>query len=192
MTSIPPLPRLAPDADKWSAGRVLVIGGSRGMSGAPRFASRGAWAAGVGLVTLAVPEGVRAECAADRMREMTAGIPETHAGTAAYPALRRLRALAASADAVLLGPGAGRHPDTCALHRVLVRDLPGADRGRRRRALRACRRHERGAAGGRTARAHAASRRGCTPLAGRRRRRSPRIPTRPRRRWPRSATSSWC
>ncbi len=45
------LPRRAPDAHKYTAGTVTVVGGSARYSGAAELACRGAWRAGAGLVT---------------------------------------------------------------------------------------------------------------------------------------------
>lgn len=53
---IPTLPHRRSDAHKGDFGRVLVIGGSRGMVGAPALAANAALRAGAGLVTVAVPE----------------------------------------------------------------------------------------------------------------------------------------
>ncbi len=52
---MPKLPRRARDANKGSFGRVLVVGGSRGMIGAPSLAANSALRSGAGLVTVAVP-----------------------------------------------------------------------------------------------------------------------------------------
>jgi ADP-dependent NAD(P)H-hydrate dehydratase / NAD(P)H-hydrate epimerase len=54
------LPRRAAESHKGTYGRLLVVGGSRGMAGAPALACRAAHRAGAGLVTAAVPDDVRA------------------------------------------------------------------------------------------------------------------------------------
>ncbi|MBK9063145.1 MAG: NAD(P)H-hydrate dehydratase [Acidobacteria bacterium] len=53
-------PRRAAESHKGTYGRLLVVGGSRGMAGAPALACRAAHRAGAGLVTAAVPDDVRA------------------------------------------------------------------------------------------------------------------------------------
>lgn len=53
-------PRRAAESHKGSYGRLLVVGGSRGMAGAPALVCRAAHRAGAGLVTAAVPDDVRA------------------------------------------------------------------------------------------------------------------------------------
>jgi NAD(P)H-hydrate epimerase len=116
----PRLPRRPDDLHKGQAGHVLVIGGSVGMSGAPRLAGRAALRVGAGLVSLAVPEPIRAEIAADDPALMVAGLRATAAGTVAWPAAKDLLARAMGMDAVVLGPGMGRHSDTLALARRLA------------------------------------------------------------------------
>jgi NAD(P)H-hydrate epimerase len=54
------LPRRAAESHKGTYGRLLVVGGSRGMAGAPALACRAAHRAGAGLVTAAVPDDIRA------------------------------------------------------------------------------------------------------------------------------------
>ena len=52
-------PRRAAESHKGTYGRLLVLGGSRGMAGAPALACRAAHRSGAGLVTAAVPDDVR-------------------------------------------------------------------------------------------------------------------------------------
>ena len=91
----PVLPRRAADAHKGDSGRLLIVAGAIGTSGAARLAARGALGAGVGLLTVAVPEPIRAEVAHEDPAFMTAGLRSTLAGTLAYPAAREILARAA-------------------------------------------------------------------------------------------------
>ena len=52
------LPRRARASSKHDYGRLLIVGGSTGYSGAPNIASRAAVRGGAGLVHLAVPESI--------------------------------------------------------------------------------------------------------------------------------------
>src|SRR3989440_11961678 len=49
------VPRRSPRDNKYTAGHVLVVGGSRGMTGAPALAARAAFRADAGYVTIAAP-----------------------------------------------------------------------------------------------------------------------------------------
>ncbi len=84
-------PRRAAESHKGTYGRLLVLGGSRGMAGAPALVCRAAHRAGAGLVTAAVPEEVRAI--------LHALTPETTSAVG-EPDLGRFSALA-------VGPGWG-------------------------------------------------------------------------------------
>lgn len=76
-SSITRVPRVV-DSNKGMYGHVLVIGGSRGKSGAPAMTSLAALRAGAGLVTAAVPESILASVAAVALELMT--IPLAEAG----------------------------------------------------------------------------------------------------------------
>jgi hydroxyethylthiazole kinase-like uncharacterized protein yjeF len=119
----PVLPQRAVDAHKGDSGRLLLVAGAVGTSGAARLAARGALGAGVGLLTVAVPEPVRREVAAEDPAFMTAGLRSTLAGTIAYPAAREILARAAAANALAIGPGLGTHEETVACVRRIVSDV---------------------------------------------------------------------
>jgi NAD(P)H-hydrate epimerase len=105
----PPRPR---GAHKGDFGKLLVIGGSRGMSGAVRMVAMAALRSGIGLVKVACPEEIRPEVAAPIPELMTIGLSSTSDGTIAADALKTLKPYLAWADAIAIGPGLGTHPDT--------------------------------------------------------------------------------
>lgn len=92
------LPRRARHAHKGDAGRVLVVGGRPGMSGAARLAGEAAYRAGAGLVVLAThPQ--HAHCInVDRPELLSYGVVDGMA----------LRPLMAEADVIAVGPGLGQ------------------------------------------------------------------------------------
>jgi ADP-dependent NAD(P)H-hydrate dehydratase len=105
---LPSLPLRRPDGHKGDFGRALLIGGSRGMSGAIALAGRAALRGGAGLVQLAVPDSCQATVAAIEPSYLTAALPADAAGRISLPALSLLLELAEAATAVACGPGLGR------------------------------------------------------------------------------------
>ena len=98
------LPRLAPQMHKGDRGRVCVIGGADGMSGAALHAARAALAAGAGLVKLVA--------ARDTIAAAQASLPDVLTVASALggqlePAVGEALEWA---DALVLGPGLGREP----------------------------------------------------------------------------------
>src|SRR6516165_12307225 len=83
------VPRLAPrsaDANKGNFGRVLVVAGSRGMSGAAVLCASSALRGGAGLVRVALPEGILPLVAAGNPCYMTAPLPQDEHGRLAATA----------------------------------------------------------------------------------------------------------
>jgi ADP-dependent NAD(P)H-hydrate dehydratase len=121
---LPRLPRRHRETSKRDYGRVLVVGGSVGMAGAPALASQAALRSGAGLVEMVVPEVVVGIAAAFDPCVMTRGLAAGGDGTFAATALDAIRERAGLADAVAVGPGLGRSAATRALVLALWRDLP--------------------------------------------------------------------
>ncbi|MFA9429652.1 NAD(P)H-hydrate dehydratase [Egicoccus sp. AB-alg2] len=101
-------------ADKRQRGVVLVVAGAVGTSGAAALCSAGALAAGAGLVTVAVPEPVRAEVAVHHPSAMVHGLPAGDDGALSPDAVDALPDLA-TFDAVVAGPGLGHGPGAAAV-----------------------------------------------------------------------------
>ncbi len=99
------LPERPRDAYKGSCGKILVVAGSRGMTGAACLASMSALKAGAGLVTLAVPESLNEIYEMKLTEVMTAPLYEVKTGIIGGDrATKTILDLAENADAVLLGP----------------------------------------------------------------------------------------
>ena len=71
--SVPRLPRRKPNAHKGDFGRVLIVGGSRGMIGAPALAASAALRAGAGLVKMTLPSCIHLASATLRHQHFPAG-----------------------------------------------------------------------------------------------------------------------
>jgi len=103
--NLPPrIRRLKRDAHKGDRGRVLIVAGSRTMSGAARLAGWGALRGGAGLVTIATPEEVQPIVAAELACAMTLPLPSRR-GALTAAGVAAARALAEKAGAVACGPG---------------------------------------------------------------------------------------
>lgn len=102
------VPRRKPDADKNAFGRVLCVCGSAGYTGAAYFAAQGAVRMGSGVVTLATPEKAWPVLAVKLNEPVVRPMPCGMDGMLSREALPVLTALAARADAVLIGCGLGR------------------------------------------------------------------------------------
>jgi NAD(P)H-hydrate epimerase len=98
------LPRLQPTMHKGDRGRVCVVGGANGMTGAALHAARAALAAGAGLVKLVA--------AKETIAAARASLPDVLTVESALAADLEPAAAEALewADAIVLGPGLGREP----------------------------------------------------------------------------------
>src|SRR5579885_3357410 len=76
VTQLPVLPRRPPDSNKGSFGKVVVVAGSRGMSGAAVLSGSAALRGGAGLVRVAVPAGILPIVASANPCYLTAPLPE--------------------------------------------------------------------------------------------------------------------
>ena len=122
-----PLPQLAPrrvDSHKGDFGRVLIVGGSRGMAGAPALAGMAALRSGAGLVTLAVPASVQPTVAKFEPSYMTIACGNDTDAAFGSGHLDQLLAATAPMTAVALGPGLGTADSTVELVQALYRELP--------------------------------------------------------------------
>ncbi|MFH1227727.1 MAG: NAD(P)H-hydrate dehydratase [Planctomycetota bacterium] len=118
MKRIETLPELAcrrADCHKGDNGKILIVAGSTGMSGAAYLCAMGALRSGAGLVYPAVPKSQQPILASKLTEVITFPMPETYDGTFAYKAKERLVSLAKDTDVIIVGPGISRNAETIKL-----------------------------------------------------------------------------
>ncbi len=112
-------PRRGPRSTKFTSGQVLVVGGSRGLTGAVCMAAEAAIRAGAGYATVAVPADLEAifEAKLTEVMSLACSGPGRWHGPEAGDGIA---AAAERAAAVVLGPGLGRAPESFELARALA------------------------------------------------------------------------
>ena len=119
------LPRRKRDTHKGDYGRVVIVGGSIGYTGAPCLAAEAAVRAGAGLVWLGVPEAIWTVCAVKSTEAMPFPLPCDGKGMLTPEAADELERRWGNMDVLALGPGLGRSDDTVGLTRRLIERFPG-------------------------------------------------------------------
>jgi ADP-dependent NAD(P)H-hydrate dehydratase len=120
VTQLPVLPPRPADSNKGNFGRVLVVAGSRGMSGAAILCASAALRGGAGLVKAAVPEGILPIVAAANPCYLTAPLTQDEHGQLADRAQAEILDLGEANDILALGPGLGRSSAITALLSVVL------------------------------------------------------------------------
>ena len=115
------LPRRREDGHKGDFGKLLIVGGAVGYTGAPYLAALAAVRSGCGLVYLGVPEGIWAIEAVKCVSAMPFPLPDAD-GMLAVDALAPICERLHSCDVLALGPGLGRSAGTRALVSALLRE----------------------------------------------------------------------
>ena len=116
------IPRRQPDQNKYTAGTVLVVGGSRGLTGAPSLASEAAFRADAGYVAVAVPDSTLDVFEQRLLEAVKLPCPEED-GKISPRAIEPIAEFASKAGALALGPGLGRGPGPKEVVRRLLEEL---------------------------------------------------------------------
>lgn len=117
------LPERPRDAHKGDFGKILLLCGSRGYTGAAALAAMGALRCGAGLVYLGVPEGIYSIEAVKLTEPVVFPLPEED-GTYAQAAAARVAALLPKMDAVLIGPGMGESRGSLGVLKTVLGEFP--------------------------------------------------------------------
>ncbi|MCA9247903.1 MAG: NAD(P)H-hydrate dehydratase [Planctomycetales bacterium] len=123
-TSLPYLPPRKPESHKGDYGRVLLIGGSRGMAGSISLSAMAALRGGAGLVKVAVPSVCQDLVAGFEPSYMTVGLAADESGRIAAEARDQIIASAKEATVLAIGPGLGRSAALDELVAWLYRVIP--------------------------------------------------------------------
>lgn len=114
------LPDRNPHSHKGDFGKILLLCGSRGYTGAAALSAMGALRCGAGLVYLGVPESIYAIEAIKLNEPVVLPIPESQNEAVAY-----ILTLLPKMDAVLMGPGMGCNDRTFAIVENVLREFSG-------------------------------------------------------------------
>ncbi|PIU45329.1 MAG: bifunctional ADP-dependent NAD(P)H-hydrate dehydratase/NAD(P)H-hydrate epimerase [Ignavibacteriales bacterium CG07_land_8_20_14_0_80_59_12] len=114
------LPRRPFNAHKHSVGKIFMLAGSRGFTGAAAMASMAAMRSGAGAVILGIPASLNPILEEKVTEVMTVPLAETNAGTLALKAADEAARYVEWADVLLIGPGLSRDEETVELiHRIV-------------------------------------------------------------------------
>ena len=103
------VPRRGEQDNKYTAGHVLVVGGSRGLTGAPCLTALSAMRSDAGYVTVAAPQSILPALEQRLLEAVKRPVPE-HDGVVAAAAAETVLELAKKAGSIAIGPGLGRGP----------------------------------------------------------------------------------
>jgi ADP-dependent NAD(P)H-hydrate dehydratase / NAD(P)H-hydrate epimerase len=117
------VPRTAEPAHKYSAGALLVVGGSFRTTGAPQMVVRGAERTGCGIVFLATSESSAISVDLELTEALVHGVPEDEQGYITSAALEQILKLAERASALAVGPGMGIGDESRRLAEEILREV---------------------------------------------------------------------
>lgn len=118
------LPDRNPEDHKGNFGKILLICGSRGYTGAPALSAMGALRCGAGLVFLAVPESIYEIEAIKVTEPIVIPLPDKN-GCISREAIIQIRQKMHEMDAILIGPGMGCNEETFYITKTILEEYPG-------------------------------------------------------------------
>jgi ADP-dependent NAD(P)H-hydrate dehydratase / NAD(P)H-hydrate epimerase len=118
------LPERSIDTHKRATGVLLVVAGSRGMTGAVRLIAEAAGRIGAGLIQVAVPRSILSVVQTELVETTFLPLDETSAGTIGAASLDIVLERLDGVDALAIGPGLSTDEETAGFVRELVRASP--------------------------------------------------------------------
>lgn len=118
------IPKRSDNANKGSCGRLFIVAGSRGMTGAAYLAAKGALRSGAGLVNVGTAESERHIVACMVPEAMTVAL-EDRDGKITAGSMKTILEYANKADAVVFGPGLGQNGDMYSILKTLLMEYKG-------------------------------------------------------------------
>lgn len=116
--------RRRPESNKGDFGRIFILAGSAGFSGAAVLCSLGAMRSGAGLVTLGIPKSINSAVIKVKPLEvMTLPLPENSSGALSLKAYKKIKEFIKKTDLVIVGPGLSREKATQSLIRKLAQEI---------------------------------------------------------------------
>jgi NAD(P)H-hydrate epimerase len=116
------VPRRSAEQNKYTAGTVLVVGGSRGLTGAPSLAAEAAFRADAGYVAVAVPDSTLPVFEQRLLEAVKLPCPEED-GAISPRAVEPIAEFASKAGSLAVGPGLGRGAGPREVVRRLLAEL---------------------------------------------------------------------
>jgi NAD(P)H-hydrate epimerase len=120
---VPKILQRSPDTHKGDSGRIFILAGSVGMTGAACLCSMAALRAGAGIVTLGVPESLHGIIATKLTCVMTHPLPETHLKTLSELGRQDILDFSQRFDVIAIGPGLSQYMETRGLVLWLLQNL---------------------------------------------------------------------
>lgn len=117
------LPHKEPWTYKHRVGKLMVVAGSKGFTGAAALACNAALRSGAGLVTLVCPEDLNEVFEQKLTEVITYPVKQTDAASLHFDSLEEILELSSNMDAAAIGPGISRDPSTIHLVRELIKAL---------------------------------------------------------------------
>ncbi len=118
------LPHRPINSHKHSVGKIFILAGSKGMTGAALLCSQSAIRSGAGAVILGIPDSQFSIVAKRTLEVMPFGLDSTKEGSIAFSALNEIGKKISWCDILLIGPGLSQNTETQELLRKIILTSP--------------------------------------------------------------------